>query len=129
MSIEAFFDGQPLAVAYRKASPNATNADGMATGTPVSTVTGIQGRLSSPSAQQQAMWASLGFENRIEFITFETNILNGDYLLVDGRYFRVVSGRMKRYGIGGIPSYMKYALEEVSTGSAQVDLGIGPIGS
>jgi len=42
----------------------------------------------------------------------QQGIINGDFLQVDGRLFRITGFRMKRMAAGNIPSYWKYACVE-----------------
>jgi len=108
------FDMQPIATLVRRPVPGLSDELGLPLGDTVLAGSGIKGRLTPPSTSQRAMWMSLGIVASYQFITYQSDIQNGDLLIVDERTFRVVGTGGKTYAYSDtIPSYYEYPLEEI----------------
>jgi len=113
MSMRDMLDDEPSATLRRQASPGEVDQSGLPLHG-LQDVRPVQGRFVLGNARQVEAWRSLAIEADYEFITFDPDIRNGDFILSkDSRLFRVTGAWQKRYGKGTLETYLKYpCLEE-----------------
>lgn len=119
MSFDSMVATQPIIIVLRSSSPNATTSGGLADPSAPVAQFSIQGRLVLASGTQRSIWATLGIEADYELLTQSSSVQNGDILQVTDpnygtRTFRFMGTRGQRMGQGGIQSFTKYPVKEVT---------------
>lgn len=113
MSLQALLITEPLCTVYEQSMPNRTDSEALLVDDKTKG-RNVSGRLKRQSAHQQAMWGSKGVICDYDFLTFDADIENGQFIkAADGRLFRVVSVGNQYGGKGGIPTHINYLLQQV----------------